>query len=261
MNLFFQIKAFLVYWFKAATPNAIHSPFIFEITTSVIHDKRFYYSFDEIEQLRQLLISKSTPVPIIEYGAGSNTNTNKTRAMADLLQKVAIPIKYGQVLFRLVNHLQPKTIVELGTSLGISTAYMTKAATQATCLTFEGNPHCAAIARSNFELLKLPNIQILEGNFNNTFFPVIQQLESVDFAFVDGNHQFQPTLDYFYALKEKRNTASVFIFHDIHWSKGMQNAWETIKKDADVTLTIDLFNMGMVFFRTGVPKQDFIIRY
>ncbi len=152
-------------------------------------------------------------------------------------------------------------MIELGTSLGISTCYLAKAQTNATIYTLEGNPNCAALAQKTFQLLNLNHIKVIEGNFKHSFPDTLSQLTTIDMAFIDGNHQYEATMYYFSLLKQKRTDNSVFVFHDIHWSPGMEQAWNMICADPDVTLSVDIYNMGMVFFRTGVPKQQFVIRY
>ncbi len=78
--------------------------------------------------------------------------------------------------------------------------------------------------------------------------------------FIDGNHQKEATLAYFEKLLPTVHNDSVMIFDDIHWSKGMEEAWEIIKQHSEVRVTIDTFQWGLVFFRREQEKEHFVIR-
>ena len=153
-------------------------------------------------------------------------------------------------------------MLELGTSLGITTSYLSFANPDAAITTMEGAPEVASVAKNNFKQLHLSNIQVKKGNFDETLEAVIHQLSAVDFAFIDGNHRKQPTLNYFDQLISLSTPSTIFIFDDIHWSKEMEEAWHEIQQHTAVTLTIDLFFIGIVFFRTEQKiKQHFIVRF
>ena len=127
---------------------------------------------------------------------------------------------------------------------------------------FEGDRNIAAIAQRQFDILGISNIQSVIGSFEEILPTFIEDAEKIDLFFLDGNHRKQPTLDYFEMLLPLANDYSIFIFDDIHWSEEMESAWEEIKKDDRVTLTIDLFFIGLVFLRKEfLIKQDFVIKY
>ena len=162
----------------------------------------------------------------------------------------------------MVKYYQPATVVELGTSLGITTSYLSLAKADANLITMEGSGEIARIAKLNFKTLGLKNIELIEGNFDNTLSPNVSRLSSVDFAFIDGNHRKEPTERYFRELLPKTNNDSILVFDDIHWSSEMEAAWETIKNNTAVTCSIDLFFIGLVFFRKEFQeKQHFRIRF
>ena len=172
------------------------------------------------------------------------------------------PRKYAQLLFRLVRYFKPKNIIEIGTSLGITTCYLAEGSKKSKVITLEGSPGIAAIARENFQMAKLENVHLIEGNFNDTLKNALSLSGSIDLAFIDGNHTKKATLNYFSALMKAGNEDSIFIFDDIHWSKEMDQAWNEIKNSPDVTLTIDLFFIGIVFFNKDFKvKQHFTIRF
>jgi len=196
-----------------------------------------------------------------DLGAGSLHSNNAAKTIKSLAKHSAKPTKYARLLFRLVNHFQPDHVIELGTSLGISSAYMASARSQTDVITIEGCPEIAAIAMKNNKELELKNIDQLVGNFDEVLPAILNKLEKVDFVFFDGNHRKKPTLRYFQWCTQKAHENSVFIMDDIYWSEEMKEAWEEIKNDNRVTVTIDLFFMGIVFFRKEQVKQHFMIKF
>jgi predicted O-methyltransferase YrrM len=242
--------------------HGVHSPFVFNFITQVLNDKRFFYCYKTIEIVRGQLQADDKLLTIEDFGAGSRIHTHTQRTVKDIATSSLKPKKYSQLLFRMVNYFQPATILELGTSLGITTAYLACGKADAQVITMEGAKAIAAIAQQNFKLLHLKNIQVVTGNFDDTLPGTLQKLPGIDFAFIDGNHRLQPTLHYFELLLPKVHEHSVLIFDDIHWSNEMEEAWNTIKAHEKVMLTIDLFFIGIVFFRKeNKAKQAFTIRF
>jgi predicted O-methyltransferase YrrM len=257
-------KKYLRYYFTAANGkgHGMHSPFVFNFIIKVLNDKRHVDAYDKVEALRQKLLQDKTELTIEDFGAGSVVDKTSRRTIANIARHAAKPKKYAQLLFRIVQYYQPATILELGTSLGISTAYMAMGNPQAKLITGEGSSAIAAQARQNFRQLELQHIQVVEGNFDNTLPQLLQQLTTIDLAFIDGNHRLGPTLQYFQQLLPHTNEHSILIFDDIHWSQGMEQAWQQVKDHPAVTLSIDLFFIGLVFFRRDFKvKQHFIVRY
>lgn len=242
--------------------HGIHSPFVFDFITNVLNDKRKYYAYEQVEDMRKELLRDTHVIEVEDMGAGSTVSKTKKRRISDIARFAAKPKKYGQLLFRIVNYYQPSTIIELGTSLGITTAYLAMANTQIPVMTLEGASSVAEEAGNNFTALGLPNIRLIEGNFDDTLPKVIDIIYNTGLVFIDGNHRKESTLRYFHQLLEKVNADSILIFDDIHWSEEMEEAWENIKLHPAVTLTIDMFFIGIVFFRTEFKeKQHFVIRY
>ncbi|MES1217721.1 MAG: class I SAM-dependent methyltransferase [Bacteroidota bacterium] len=242
--------------------HGIHSPFVFDFIKNVLNDKKEYPEYEMIEDLRQELLKDQTLLTIEDLGAGSSVNKSKQRRISSIAKSVVKQKKYSQLLFRIVKRYKPGSILELGTSLGITTSYIAAGNPDAKIITMEGAGEVANIAKQNFTTLKLQNIQLAEGNFENTLPSVVSGLLSVDFAFIDGNHRREPTLNYFQQLLPKTYSDSIFIFDDIHWSKEMEQAWETIKANEAVRCSIDLFFIGIIFFRNEFKgKQNFKIRF
>ncbi len=242
--------------------HGIHSPFVFEFITKVLNDKRKFYAYETIENLRQAMLIDRTKLIIKDFGAGSRINKENERQVSAIAASSLKPKKFGQLFFRMADRYAPMHVLELGTSLGITTCYLASANSNAQVITLEGSDAIAEIAQKNFNKLQLENISLVKGNFDDTLTNLLTKIEKIDLVFVDGNHKLEPTLRYFKQLLPKLDEHSILIFDDIHWSREMETAWKTIQIDPSVTLTIDLFFIGIVFFRKEQKeKQHFTIRF
>ena len=261
----FQLaKKYLHYYCTASNGkgHGIHSPFVFDFIKHVLNDNQPYPVYQLIEGLRKKMLANSTIIEVEDFGAGSSVIKTNKRVVGAIAASSLKPKKYAQLLYRMVKYYRPQTIVELGTSFGITTAYLASANATSTVLTCEGSTAIASIAKQNFEVLQLNNVQLTEGDFAQTLLPVLVKLHTIDFAFIDGNHQKEPTLNYFAKLLNCSNQNTILIFDDIHWSAGMESAWDAIKKHPQVTLTIDLFFIGIVFINPDFKiPQHFSIRF
>lgn len=247
---------FLRYYFTAKTRYNVHSPFVFDFVENVLEDDRWFYAFSEIEVLRRHMLADKRAVPLTDYGAGSQVSRRRERSIASLARYSGHPPFVNRMLFRLVQRYKPKKLLELGTSLGISTAYQSAAALDAYLLTIEGDPQVAHLAAQHFKLMGLQNVGLLEGRFEDLLPEALAELGRLDYLFVDGNHRKAPTLQYFRDCRAHAHEASIFVFDDIHWSAEMEAAWRDIQQDDRVTLSIDLFFFGVVFFRKDFLKKE-----
>ncbi len=259
MSNFHLAQQYIRYLLKGQSRFYLHSPFVFQLVQEVFRDKRQFYAYQDIENLRKGLLGRSDSITIQDLGAGSRVNATTTRRIDKMVKEVAITPKYGKLLFRLINHFKPKSMLELGTSLGISALYQAKANPNITFLTIEGAPQLAQLAQQNFTRLKADNIELIVGNFDDHLPQVLEGLESLDYVFIDGNHRKEPTLSYFEQCLKKASNEALFIFDDIHWSPEMTECWKTICEHPQVTVSIDLYRMGLVFFRQEQAKQHFIL--
>ena len=243
--------------------HGTHSPFVYDFIRHVLNVHIDQSECDGIELLRKKLRANTSPVVNVDLGAGSRLDTRELT-----LQKIARsalkPKKYAQLMYRLAMHFQPASVVELGTSLGITTSYLAKGAKDASIDTVEGNPGIADIARKNFRELGLLNIDVHTGEFGW----VLQQLDiktpgkKYDLVYIDGNHRLAPTLEYFNYFLAHTHENSIVVFDDIHWSEEMETAWRQIRSHPAVRCSIDIFFLGFVFFRPAFKsKQEFEIRF
>ncbi len=242
--------------------HGMHSPFVFELIQNILNDKKHYEEYEKVENLRKNLLADNAIIQVEDFGAGSSVTKSNSRTISSIAKNAAKSKKIGQLLFRMVKYYQPKHIVELGTSLGITSSYLALANPDAVMTTMEGAEEIAKRAKRHFEKLNIAHIELVKGNFDDTLESVIQQFPTIDFSFIDGNHRQKPTERYFQSLLERTNNNSVMIFDDIHWSSEMEAAWNNIKNHPSVRCSIDLFFIGMVFFRQEFKeKQHFVIRF
>ncbi|MES2796772.1 MAG: class I SAM-dependent methyltransferase [Bacteroidota bacterium] len=257
-----MIAAYLKFLYKSKNEHSIHSPFVFELYTKIILKKEKREEFLVIENLRKDQLENDQVIEIQDFGAGSKLNKGNFRRISEIAKNAEKSPKFGQLLFRLIEYFQPKTVLDLGTSLGISTLYQEAALTEkAKIYSFEGCPQTANEASKLFDKATNNTIEQIVGNLDQTLKTQLAQLQTVDFVFFDANHRYEPTIRYFTLCLEKATEQSVFVFDDIHWSAEMEQAWLQIKQDSRVMITIDLFWVGLVFFRTNQPKQDFVLRF
>lgn len=252
---------YLLYRAKSFKLHGIHSPFVFDLYQHVILHNGDYYAYPKVESLREDLQNEERILLVTDFGAGPKAGLKRERKISYIARTSAKPAKYGQLLFRLVSHFQPKVVFDLGTSLGITTSYLAEASTQAAVYTFEGCPAIAGQAQANFTKLGLKNVHPVVGNLDETLPQQLEQIQQLDFAFFDGNHRYAPTMRYFEACLARHHEHSVFVIDDLYWSSEMKRAWQEIKKHPQVLQTIDLFYIGLVFFRKSQPKENFTLLF
>jgi predicted O-methyltransferase YrrM len=257
------IAAYIKYLLRSGNEHSIHSPFLFELYNNVIavrNDKNQEY--EAIRSLRNELLRSDEQIEILDLGAGSRVNKSNLRKIRTIAKNAEKPAKFGRLFYRLIRRFQPATILELGTSLGLTTLYMSKARPDAKLITFEGCPQTAAKAQQHFQREHAGNIEVVLGNIDETLPRRLKTLDTpIDFAYFDANHRYEPTIRYFEQCLPYIQSGSLFIFDDIYWSEEMTRAWEQIKADPQVTVTVDLFWVGLVFFRDGQVKEDFTLRF
>lgn len=255
------IADFIRYRFKSGNEHNIHSPYLFEFYNNVICDESPFYIYDDIESIRAKLLLTDMEIVIEDHGAGSKVNNSNKRKIKDIAKNTLKAPKYGQLLFRLVNHFKPNTILELGTSLGVSTMYLAAPSKKTKVVTIEGCPSTAKVAQINFDKIGLENIELYNDTFDNFLPNHLKSIKKLDFVFFDGNHQKEATINYFNWCVEKATSDTIFVFDDIHWSNGMSEAWEEIIKHPKVTSTIDLFFVGIIFFNKDLSKENFTLKF
>ncbi|WP_231919749.1 O-methyltransferase [Salegentibacter salegens] len=251
----------------------MHSPFVYDLVTNCFYDKKKYKEYKLIKQYRKDLSKNHNTIKVTDFGAGSRVFTSNERTISAIAKNVGIPKKRARFLFRLANYLRCKNNLELGTSLGIGTAALA-ANKESNVLSIEGCPQTANVARQQLKKFDLKNVKLMVGEFEEILSKLLvfpkesiqqrttknKQQTNFDLVYFDGHHTQEATLKYFKQLLPTAHNDSVFVLDDIHWSPGMEAAWEEIKAHPEVRVTIDTFFLGLVFFRKEQSKQHFKIR-
>lgn len=284
-----QLKFYIKFLLKSQNQHGLHSPFVYDLVTNCFYDKKKYKEYKLLKQYRKDLLKNNTTIQVTDFGAGSRVFTSNKRTISAIAKNVGIPKKRARFLFRLVNYLGCKDNLELGTSLGIGAAAL--AANKKSNLTsIEGCPQTAEVTRKQLKRFNIKNVKLIVGEFEEILSKIVTQPEeksktskdsqehqqqpknnnhqttnleqqtSFDLIYFDGHHTKEATLKYFQQLLSTAHNNSVFVLDDIHWSSGMEAAWEEIKAHPEVRVTIDTFFLGLVFFRKEQAKQHFTIR-
>lgn len=256
--MFYQVIQYIKFLLKSTNQHGVHSPFVYNLITKCFYDKHIYSHYKNIINYKKALLKNTTKVEVTDLGIGSHVMKKQERTISELAKNAGTTNKRAKLLYRITNYFKPNNILELGTSLGIATHAIKLGNTDAKITTIEGCTNISKFTKNHFKNNQLKNIKIITGNFNDEIDKL--KASTYNLVFFDGNHQKEATLNYFESLLETANNETVFIFDDIYWSNGMTEAWETIKQHPKVTVTIDTFFWGFVFFRKEQQKEDFMIR-
>lgn len=254
---FFRIKSFLAYWLEAVDEHSLHSPFFFDLHTTHIKPPPAPGAFEEIESLRSKLLLDHRSIAVQDFG--SRAKSHSKAKISRIARNSLSSRRYSTIYFRLASAFHAGTIVELGTSFGINTLYLAQTP-GATVTTFEGAPAIADIAGLTFEFAGSRNIRLVVGDIDKTLPDFLQYTRRVDFAFIDANHRYGPTLRYFGWLLSKVHERSVMIVDDIYHSPEMARAWKEMKRHRLVCASADLFRCGILFFDPSLNKQHVILQ-
>lgn len=269
--MLFQIKSYLQFLWHSKNEHAVHSPFVFNLLTKCFYDKKSKPEYTFLKKYRNSLLANNNTIEVTDFGAGSKVFKSNTRVISKIAKTAGISPKRAELLFRITNYFQPERILEIGTSLGLATSALSLGNLKAEIITLEGCPETSKIAQLQFQKFNYDNVDSIVTTFNsylerwnsspNTGTEhYILNPEHFSLIYYDGNHSKRATLDYFEVLLATVTNETVWIFDDIHWSSQMEEAWECIKKHPKVTVTIDTFQWGLVFFRKEQPKEHFVIR-
>jgi len=240
---------------KSVNRHDVHSPFIYTLVEDVFRNPLSKSKSNGIEVERKFLLKDGSPVFIEDFGAKKSRKSTVRKIASHSLKDP----KYASIIGRLVEYYKPKSVLEFGTSLGISTAYLAQGNTP--IYTIEGSKAILEQAKKVWENLGITTIHSNSGPFDQTLEKVWPEMEQPAIIFVDGNHTYRATLRYFEYFISRLSQDSFIVFDDIHWSPGMEHAWEKIIADDRVSLSVDVFEMGIIFLRKGVEKQHFIVRF
>lgn len=256
-----RIGSWVNHLVKARTRHAVHSPFVYELIDRVLRADTELPEFEAVERLRDDLLASEQTIRVNDLGAGSRVLDLPIRSVSDIAATALKSPRHARLLYRLARHFDARSVLELGTSFGISTLYLSLGAENGQVTTIEGCPQTYRIAQHHFAHSRRSNITAVLGSFRSRLPEVLQRIERPDLVFIDGHHARQPTLDYFELCLARAHDATVFVLDDIHWSRGMQEAWEEVKRHPRINVTIDLYDLGLAFLRNGQAEEHFKLRY
>lgn len=255
--MWFQFWSYLKHRLNSTNQHGVHSPFVYDFTTKCLYDDTRYEEYQKLDDYRAALLSNQQSIEVTDHGAGSRVFKKNRRKVRDIAKHVASGRKENRLLFRLARYFKPKSVIELGTSLGMGTYALALANDKAVVSTVEGCHQTLKVANEFHKMAGLSNI-----HHSHTTFELFlaEHKGSFDLAFLDGDHRKSQTIKYYEQLKQLSHNESIIIIDDIYWSREMLEAWELIREDSDATVTLDLYYFGMVFFRREQKKQHFKIR-
>lgn len=258
----YRLGSYLKYFMSARHRKGygIHSPFAFYLVRELLGEKHPFYAFRKIEAVRQSLLKNHTVIHNDTLGAPS-VSGQKQRSVRKLVSSGSLPAKYGVLLFRLINYFEAKNILELGTGTGLSTLWLALPDSRARVITIEGCKELCDFSRQVFEMVDVNNVEVINGSFVNILPALVEEIDSLDFVFFDGDHRKESVLKYFEWCLKKAHNNSIFVFDDIHWSPDMEAAWKTILQHPKITVSFDLYRIGIIFFRKECTRQHYIVRY
>lgn len=257
--MLFQLNSFLQFLWNSKNEHGVHSPFVFSLVTKCFYDKKNKPEYAIIKGYRKALLKNKNTINVTDFGAGSRVFKSNKRQISRIAQTAGISSKRAKLLFRITQYFQPKSILEIGTSLGLATSALALGNPKAKLTTLEGCPETTKIAKEQLQKSNFENVSTITIQFES-FFTSDQLDTNYDFIYFDGNHSKEATLAYFEQLLPTINNETLWIFDDIHWSPAMEEAWEQIKEHPKVRVTIDTFQWGFVFFRQEQAKEHFTIR-
>lgn len=258
MNVGYRLLSYLRHLLLAKNSggHGVHSPFLFDFIRFVVMEKHPYYCFESIEKQRRKFLSDTTCLEITDFGTG----TKKQKQVRDIARKTIKPAHQAQLLFRICARYHIRNVLELGTSPGITTLYLSAADSRIRCTTVEGCRQTASVARSLFERTGRNNINLLQADLNEELPAVLEKSGIQDLIFIDANHRQDALLNYFGKCLNFIHHNSIIVVDDPYWSKDMTRAWKILCDNEKVTGTIDLYHMGVVFFNPAFARRKYRVR-
>jgi predicted O-methyltransferase YrrM len=258
---FFHLKSFLTYWLDAVDEHSLHSPFLFDFYTNVLKKEFSDPDPDALKGIRRKLEGDHRTIHVTDFGSGSLKMKTSSRKISDIARISTTPEKYSRLYSRILRHYNCTNILELGTSLGINAIYLARANEVGNVTTIEGCHEIALIAKHLFEENNVKDIQLIEGNIDHALPAFLDSVEKIDFAFIDANHRFEPTITYVDLILKKIHMNSILVLDDIHYSGEMEQAWRTLQGHKKVCTTIDLYRCGLIFFNPSLTKQNAVLQF
>ncbi len=245
----------MVFYLQADTRYQVKTPSIRKFIEETLENKRHYYALGKIIALRERMKQDQQVIQHIDYGAGSQMKS-KEKTVSSFVQRSASNQRKGEILFNIARHMKAETILELGTNLGLGAAYLASSNSKSRVESVEGCPQLSQVARNALPIIGINNVTVTSGKFSEQLDIICAKLEKIDLVFVDGDHSYNGTVEYFNTIKPYLHPQSIVVFDDIYWSDEMMKAWNEIKKHPEVSQSINLFRLGIVFFDKELQNSE-----
>lgn len=227
-----------------------------------VRSEREAQVIDRIELFREFLLHSDEEFDSVDYGAGRRSDpapqSSVTRTIGTMTRS-SKPAAWSFLLFRMMREVRPTAALELGTCVGISAAYQGAALElneSGRLVTLEGAPALAERSRRTLSELGLAErVDVRTGRFADSLPIVLDDIAPVSWAFIDGHHAEEPTLDYMEQVVTRAAGETVLIFDDINWSDGMRRAWRTIADDRRFSLVVDLRSVGIAVISASATSR------
>lgn len=255
--MWYRVKKYFSFLWQSKNQHGVHSPFVYDFVTKCLYDRKKYPEYKLLKAHRKSLTDSKEVIEVTDFGAGSLVFTSNTRPIAAIAKNAGATRARQKILFRVASYFNIQKSLELGTSVGLATAALALAKKNK-ITSLEGCPQTAAVAEKHLKQFDIENVNLVVGDFKETL--LAEAKKSFDLIYFDGNHSKDATLTYFEQLLPTIHNDTVWIFDDIYWSEGMTEAWEEIKRHPQVTVTIDCYWLGFVFFRREQEEEHFVIR-
>ncbi len=263
LNKALQVFGYIFFFFVATNQKKskrIANRFVQDFAVSVLFDKKHYSYYGLIESHRKKLEKEKTLIEMKDIGAGSKVIYSNRKTIERVAKCASVNRRTGRLLYRMAYYYQPDKIIELGTSLGISTLYLAAGCPSAKIITIEADHNLAALASGYFTNLGMNNINVINKSFDEALQMFPAKIYEKSIVFIDGNHQKKAVIGYVSFFSSRLREGSMIIIDDINWSAGMRRAWEEIRSDQRYSVAIDLFYLGIIFPGENI-KENYQMRF
>ncbi|MCF8236593.1 MAG: class I SAM-dependent methyltransferase [Saprospiraceae bacterium] len=242
--MFKLIQLFTYYW-QARTAYSMHSPLLYSFCREVLDDRRSFYAFEEIEIWRYHLLHESSELHVVDLGAGGQDALDQNRIVSSIAKTSLSPPWKCRYLFRMVLWWKPDLLLEFGTSLGVSTAYLAAASIHTPLITVDGSDSHLQLARKGWNKLGLDHIEEWNLSFQQAIQRIPWDQHGRILIYLDGDHRPARVLEILQTIQEKTRHPFLVIIDDIRWSDDMWAGWQEWRSAFQSGAWLDLYQVGI----------------